>query len=78
MAAPALDGGVFGDFTPLEADEERAAAAGGAAAPGTAGGAVAGKDDAGAAAGELPWARASRSIRSPLLRLHNGAPVKSS
>jgi len=67
-AAPALDGGVFGEFTPLEDDEERSAAAGSAAAV-----SVAAKTDGqGVAPGELPWARASRSIRSPLLRLHNG------
>jgi len=69
-AAPALDGGVFGEFTPLEDDEERSAAAGDMAAANGSGAAK--SDGRGVAPGELPWARASRSIRSPLLRLHNG------
>ena len=73
MVAPTLDGAVFGDFTPLEDDEDRAAPAGAAATTGASGGAYAGADGTGAISGELPWARASRSIRSPLLRLHNGA-----
>jgi hypothetical protein len=75
MSAPALDGGIFGDFTPVEDDEGRAAAAAAAAAPGVGGEAGAGIIGTGTASGELPWARASCSIRSPLLRLHNGAPV---
>ena len=62
-----LDGG-FADFTALLADDlAPPAAAVGDVTPAAAGGGT-----PGLASGELPWARASQRIHSPLLRLHNG------
>ena len=66
-------GGAFGEFFSLEDVVEESPAKGAAAAGGadeSAAVMVAAADDS--SEGKLPWARASRRICSPLLRLHNG------
>lgn len=58
--------GGFADFTALLDDDD--------APPAVAATPAAGGGTPGLAPGELPWARASQRIHSPLLRLHNGGP----
>ena len=88
VAAAPLGGLSLGDFIALEpspqpapaAKASTAAAAGGDKGPAAAAAAPAAEPGvvmADSADGQLPWERASTRIRSPLLRLHNGAGVRS-
>lgn len=88
VAAASIEGLSLGDFIALDpspqpapaakaspaaaAEGDRGAAAAAATPPAEPGVVVA----ANAADGQLPWERASTRIRSPLLRLHNGADAR--
>ena len=59
--------GGFADYTAMLDDEPAVSTPGGVLTP-----APGARGTPHLASGELPWARASQKIHSPLLRLHNG------